>query len=155
MDHTVNLYFCTALPIIRTVLKNQACNIYKHWSYNRKLRVSTVLIYILWREEKNRHRKSIGGHQVAWWCDHFYQGSLEFPRFDFKKLWTNFSFVNTLLYKMMSNFLLLLCKYRQGLIFLLAVIGFEHKGRSCKMRQFVRLKWGHSAKHKLVVNLKE
>ena len=111
MDRTVNFYYCTALPITRTVLKNQACNIYKHWSYNRKLRVSTVLIYILWRGEKNRHRKSIGGHQVAWWCDHFYQGSLEFPRFDFKKLWTNFSFVNTLLYKMMSNFLLLLCKY--------------------------------------------
>ena len=36
---TVNSYYCTALPIIRTVLKNQACNIYKYCSYNRNLRV--------------------------------------------------------------------------------------------------------------------
>ena len=28
VDRTVNFYYCTALPIIRTVLKNQACNIY-------------------------------------------------------------------------------------------------------------------------------
>ena len=41
MDHTVNLYYCTALPIICTVLKNQACNIYKYWSYNRNERVSS------------------------------------------------------------------------------------------------------------------
>ena len=27
---SVNLYYCTALPIIRTVLKNQAWNIYKY-----------------------------------------------------------------------------------------------------------------------------
>ena len=40
MCRTVNLYYCTALPIIRTVLKNKACNIYKYWSYNRNLRVS-------------------------------------------------------------------------------------------------------------------
>ena len=28
-----------ALPIIRTILKNQGCNIYKIGTYNRKLRV--------------------------------------------------------------------------------------------------------------------
>ena len=39
MDRTANFYYCTALPIIRTVLKIQACNIYKYWSYNRNLRV--------------------------------------------------------------------------------------------------------------------
>ena len=37
---TVNFYYCTALPVICTVLKKQACNIYKYWSYNRNLRVS-------------------------------------------------------------------------------------------------------------------
>ena len=42
MDHTVNFYYCTALPIIRTVPKNQACNIYKYWSYDRNLRVGTT-----------------------------------------------------------------------------------------------------------------
>ena len=31
--------FITALPITRTILKKQACNIYKHWSYNMNLRV--------------------------------------------------------------------------------------------------------------------
>ena len=39
VDCTVNFYYCTALPIIHTVLKNQACNIYKYWAYNRNLRV--------------------------------------------------------------------------------------------------------------------
>ena len=52
----------------------------------------------------------------------------------------------------MSNFWFLLCKYTQDLIFLLVVIGFDHKEWSCKMRQCVRLKWGHS---KVVVNLKK
>ena len=33
--HTDNFYYCTALSIIR---KNQACNIYKYWSYGRNLR---------------------------------------------------------------------------------------------------------------------
>ena len=28
--HTVNFYYCAALPIIPTVLKKQACNIYKY-----------------------------------------------------------------------------------------------------------------------------
>ena len=31
--------FYTGLPIICNVLKNQACNIYKYWSYNWNLRV--------------------------------------------------------------------------------------------------------------------
>ena len=39
VDRIVNFYYFTALPIIRTVLKNQTCNIYKYWSYNRNLRV--------------------------------------------------------------------------------------------------------------------
>ena len=39
-DHVVNFYYCTFLPIIGTVLKNQACNIYEYWSYNRSLIVS-------------------------------------------------------------------------------------------------------------------
>ena len=34
---TVNFYYFTALPVMRTVLKNQAFNIYKYWSYNRNL----------------------------------------------------------------------------------------------------------------------
>ena len=42
MYRTVNFYYCTALPIIRTVPKNQACNIYKYWSYDRNLRVGTT-----------------------------------------------------------------------------------------------------------------
>ena len=40
---TVNFYYCTAIPIVRTVLKNQACNIQKSWSYKRNLQVCTVL----------------------------------------------------------------------------------------------------------------
>ena len=44
MDRTVNFYYCTALPITRTVLKNQACNIYKYWSYNRNLDKSVVVV---------------------------------------------------------------------------------------------------------------
>ena len=39
LDRTVKFYYCTALPIICTVLKKQACNNYKYWSYNRNLRV--------------------------------------------------------------------------------------------------------------------
>ena len=40
VDRTVIFYCYTFLPIIHTVLKNQACNNYKYWSYNRNLRVS-------------------------------------------------------------------------------------------------------------------
>ena len=43
VDCTVHFYYCTALPIIRTVLKKQACNIYKYWSYNRNIRVHISL----------------------------------------------------------------------------------------------------------------
>ena len=53
VDRTVYFYYCTAFPIIRTVLiflgtfqiyvpydlKKQACNIYKYHTYNRNLRV--------------------------------------------------------------------------------------------------------------------
>ena len=50
VDGTVNSYYCTALPIIRTVLKNQVCNIYKYWYLGtRNLRVSSychILLYI-------------------------------------------------------------------------------------------------------------
>ena len=50
VECTFNCYYCTALPIIRTVLKKQAWNIHKHLSYNRKLRVvnlnaSKTLVY--------------------------------------------------------------------------------------------------------------
>ena len=37
-------YYFTALPIIRTVLKKQACNIYKYWSYNRNLRLRLSIL---------------------------------------------------------------------------------------------------------------
>ena len=47
VDRTVNFYYCTSLPIIRTVLKKQACNIYKYWSYNRNLRVFFPGLYCL------------------------------------------------------------------------------------------------------------
>jgi hypothetical protein len=43
VDRTVNFYYFTALPIIRTVLTKQACNIYKYWSYNRNLRVVSFI----------------------------------------------------------------------------------------------------------------
>ena len=39
VDHTVNFHYYIALLIICTVLKKQACNNYKYWSYNRNLRV--------------------------------------------------------------------------------------------------------------------
>ena len=46
MYRTVNFYYCTALPIIHTVLKNQACNIYKYWSYNKNLRVIFLVCFL-------------------------------------------------------------------------------------------------------------
>ena len=46
MYHTVNFYHCTVLPIICTVIKNHACNIFKYWSYNRNLRVCTSLQFL-------------------------------------------------------------------------------------------------------------
>ena len=36
--HTVNFNHCTALSIIRNVIKNQAFRIHKYRSYNRNLR---------------------------------------------------------------------------------------------------------------------
>ena len=39
VDCTVNFHYCTAFSIIHTVLKKQACNVHKYWSYNRNLRV--------------------------------------------------------------------------------------------------------------------
>ena len=46
MYHTVNFYYCTALPIIHIVLKNQACNIYKYWSYSKNLRVIFLVCFL-------------------------------------------------------------------------------------------------------------
>ena len=48
VDQTVNFDYCTTLPTIHTVLKNHDCNIYKHRTHNRKLRVvcsSTAMFY--------------------------------------------------------------------------------------------------------------
>ena len=47
---TVNFYYCTALPIIHTVLKNQVCTTHKYWSYNRNLRVCRWGMFILCKE---------------------------------------------------------------------------------------------------------
>ena len=45
---TVNFYYCIALPIIHTVLKNQACNVFKYCSYDKNLRVLTNLTALIW-----------------------------------------------------------------------------------------------------------
>ena len=56
MDRTVYFHYCTAFPIIRTVLiflgtfqlyvpynlKKKSCNIYKYRTYNRHLRVTVT-----------------------------------------------------------------------------------------------------------------
>ena len=66
MDRTVNFYYCIALPIIRAVLKNQACNIYKHWSYNGNLRVSSFSTFDItncfcndWQKKVDKEKVSI------------------------------------------------------------------------------------------------
>ena len=63
VDPAINFYYFTALPIIPTVLKKQACNIYKYWSYNRNLRVlsaRTLVLLIMrpWNWEENRYPES-------------------------------------------------------------------------------------------------
>ena len=38
-------YYCTAIPILRTLFKSQVCTINKYGYYNRKLRVLTTAIF--------------------------------------------------------------------------------------------------------------
>ena len=66
VDRTVHFHYCFTLPIIRTVLKKQACNIYKYWSYNRNLRVSSFSTFDVtncfcndWQKKVDKEKVSI------------------------------------------------------------------------------------------------
>ena len=69
MDHTVTFYDCTALPFMGTVLKNQACNIYKYWSYNRNIRVVALNPQLISEKAFKLAKKTLWLHtcHLNWW----------------------------------------------------------------------------------------
>ena len=99
VDRTVNFYYCNALPIKRTVLKKQACNIDKYWSYNRNLRVLTIFT-----KQKSKLKKSC--LKVAYslrqcsttssnMCDRLEIGQNMFKRFTISSMITRNKFISS------------------------------------------------------------